>query len=444
MKRFFYTLLLSACTASSLLAHALLVEGERPVSDLDTMPANNVNDTLMIEQNTEPFTTQVEPMSDEEQLFYDAEYNAKHFEPWMLSQLDLSEGEKTWQFKYAKQETYRRNGERIPTSWYEQQIANSNFEAFNSVAQPGIVIHHTDMKLYPSDSEIYYDPRRVGEGFPFDYNQNSAVHINTPIFISHFSQDHAWAYVKTAYAFGWVSADDIALVSSAFQSAFQNGKYAITITDNLNIVEKKKNLSLVKMGTLFPIDYQKRYYLFAGKDKKGYAYLKYFRANKINLISKKPIKFNPKNIAFISKQLVGEPYGWGGKLQSRDCSALTRDFFAPFGIYLPRNSSQQARESMGEYISLAGLDQKTRKEMIVSHAKPFRSLLYVPGHITLYLGEKNGEPIILHNYWGVRLKSGDKYIMGRAIITTTHPGAERPDVREPSMLSNTLRGVVNF
>jgi len=71
-------------------------------------------------------------------------------------------------------------------------------------------------------------------------------------------------------------------------------------------------------------------------------------------------------------------------------------------------------------------------------------MLFVPGHITLYLGEKNGEPIILHNYWGVRLKDGSKKVMGRAIISTTQPGAELSNIKKKSMLINTLTGIVNF
>ena len=38
-----------------------------------------------------------------------------------------------------------------------------------------------------------------------------------------------------------------------------------------------------------------------------------------------------------------QPYGYGGLYDNRDCSAMTRDLFAPFGLYLPRNSSEQAR-----------------------------------------------------------------------------------------------------
>ncbi len=45
-------------------------------------------------------------------------------------------------------------------------------------------------------------------------------------------------------------------------------------------------------------------------------------------------------VAKIAKEFYNEPYGWGGKMMTRDCSAMTRDFFTPFGIFLMRNSSK--------------------------------------------------------------------------------------------------------
>ncbi len=53
------------------------------------------------------------------------------------------------------------------------------------VNRAGVIVRHTDIKLYPTDEEFYYNVNRTGEGFPFDYNQNSSIYINTPIFISH-------------------------------------------------------------------------------------------------------------------------------------------------------------------------------------------------------------------------------------------------------------------
>ena len=161
-----------------------------------------------------------------------------------------------------------------------------------------------------------------------------------------------------------------------------------------------------------------------------------------NTIAKKPIAFNAHNVALIARQFYNEPYGWGGRNECRDCSATTRDFLGPFGIFLRRNSGKQAKD--GIPISIKGLPKEVKKKVIIENAEPFRSLLHVPGHIVLYLGEYRGEPVIMHTYWGIRKNDGSKLITGRTIITTTEPGKERRDVRERSKLIHTLKTIVNF
>jgi hypothetical protein len=443
MKNIMLSIFILTTYTNLLIAQTTLSLGKRSATNIDFMQKNEIQDTTRIKQDPTPFTKNIELMSADEQLEYDRIYNEKFFAPWMQSSVELSKGAKTWQFKYAKEKTYRSDGGRIPKSWYKYEITNSNFKNSDTVNIPAITLRHTDLRLYPSSRGIYYDPKRAGEGFPFDYSQNSSVHMNTPIMISHYSVDQLWVYSQTSFASGWIKVEDIAFTTLDFQNKFQNGNYAISVKDNLNLSDDNGEISLVKMGTIFPIHPKTKKYLMAKKNEKGFAKLSEITVNDVDIIAHKPIKFNQYNLAYISKQLVGEPYGWGGKEKCRDCSALTRDFFAPFGIYLPRNSRQQAN-SGAEFMSLKGLLAAQKKQTIVSYAKPFRSMLFVPGHITLYLGEKKGEPIILHNYWGVRLNDGSKRVMGRAIISTTTPGSELADVRKRSMLINTLTGIVNF
>lgn len=94
------------------------------------------------------------------------------------------------------------------------------------------------------------------------------------------------------------------------------------------------------------------------------------------------------------------------------------------------------------------ITQDVAKQVVVkaigTDGRACRSLLIVPGHVTIYLGQRNGEPIIMHDYWGARLKNGTKHILGRSVITTTKVGKERPDVKEKSMLINTISGLVSF
>jgi cell wall-associated NlpC family hydrolase len=354
----------------------------------------------------------------------------------------LSWKQKNWQFVFAKQRIYTRYGKRLSKKWFKYQIRNSNFKQYQSVLKPAITLRHTDLKIYPTKQDFYYNPKRTGEGFPFDYNQNSSVNINTPLLVSHYSKDRKWVYIRCSYAYGWLPTSDIAFVDYKFRKKFMNNNYAVSIRDNLFIKDKKFK-TIVKLGTIFPIDSKSKKYIIASKNKKGYANIKLLKAERKWIIAKKPIAFTPSNVALISKQLVGEPYGWGGKMQARDCSSLTKDFFAPFGIFLRRNSKEQSHDGK-RVTKLRWLSAKKKKEMILKKAKPFRSLLYVGGHVTLYLGEKKGEPIIMHNYWGSRLNNRKKRVFGRSIITTTEIGKERKDIKKRAMLLNTFSKIINF
>ena len=425
-----------------LFCDAILITGQRPKTLLDKMPSKDVADTRSIKQDTTTFSLQVKSMSRWEQSRYDREYNRKFFKPWFRKKMNLSWRQKNWQFLFARQRMYSRYGSRISRKWFRYQIRNSNFKAYESVLKSAITVRHSDIKIYPTKQDFYYNPKRTGEGFPFDYNQNSSININTPLIVSHYSKDKKWVYIRSSYAYGWLPVSDIAFVSKYFKKQFMNNNYAVTLRDNM-FVKNRGFKSIVKLGTIFPIDVKSKKYMMATKTKSGYAKVTLLKAKKKWTIAKKPIAFNPSNVAMISNQLVGEPYGWGGKMMARDCSSMTKDFFAPFGIFLRRNSREQRYDGK-RVVSLRWMSAKKKKRIILEKAKPFRSLLYVGGHITLYVGQRKGEPIILHNYWGARLNNQKKRIFGRAILTTTQIGKERKDIKKKAMLLNIFSKIINF
>ena len=428
---------------SSLNAAYTLKESKRVKSSIDRMPKNSVKDMKSIPQDPAFYAKQIKPFSKSHQKNLDKKYNKKYFKPWDLNAISIPQKDFGWETRFVrKKPIYRSNGRVIPSSVYEGWIHNANMSELNSKKYKAITIRRTDVKALPTTNTFYRDPKRVGEGFPFDYNQNSAHHINIPLFVSHFSRDKQWAFVRGSYAFGWVKVKDIALVSSSFRKMFRNGSYAMTIKDNLRLYDGTTSVSLVKLGALFPISSDNKHYLVAKRNKNGQARIEKVTVVNPKTIAKKPLAFNAKNVAMLAKEFYGEPYGWGGRNECRDCSATTRDFLGVFGIFLRRNSSKQAKDGKPTYIK--GLKKPAKKRKIIQEAQPFRSLLYVPGHIVLYLGQYKGEPVIMHTYWGIRKKNGSKLVTGRTIITTTEPGKERRDVMERSKLINTLKTIVNF
>ncbi len=420
-----------------------IYKGKRPLNKfIKNMHFNNIADFKNIPQNLYFYSQQIIPFKDEEIKNYKKEFINRWFEPWNQDSINEPYEDLTWQFRYVKRrKIYNIYKERVPEALIKYWIKNSNFDQLDTLKLKAITIKHSNLRAFPTSYAIFRDPKRYSGRYPFDMAQHSSIEINTPLYISHYSLDKKWAFVHAPYAFGWIKREDIALVDSNIISTFYSNPLYVLIRDNSILKKDKKFITYIKMGALFPYDKIKKYpiVIFKENSKAKIGYIKNYQ----KFIKRWPLKFNPINVAYIASQLKDEPYGWGGVGYCRDCSATTKDFFAIFGIFLKRNSSDQSKEGV-RWINLKGLSIKERKRRILEYAKPFRSLLYVPGHIGIYIGRYKNEPIILHTYWGIRLKNWDKYPLSRTIITTLQPGIERDDLRVKSTMSRTLQKIINF
>ncbi|MBK6849635.1 MAG: C40 family peptidase [Proteobacteria bacterium] len=97
--------------------------------------------------------------------------------------------------------------------------------------------------------------------------------------------------------------------------------------------------------------------------------------------------------------LLHQPYGWGGTGHRRDCSRLLMDLFASFGIDLPRSSAQQAAAGV-ERLAVAGWPDTLKAQAIARSAQRGVVLLYLPGHVMLYVGQLGAQLYALHSLSG--------------------------------------------
>jgi hypothetical protein len=160
----------------------------------------------------------------------------------------------------------------------------------------------------------------------------------------------------------------------------------------------------------------------------------------------KPLPLHPAWLARIGNQMMGQPYGWGGLFAWRDCSSTVRDLFVPFGIWLPRNSAAQGRS--GNFLPLDGLDGADKERLIRTSGVPFMSLLWMRGHIMLYLGQYRDESVVFHNIWGLRIvEEGDddaRHVLGRAVVSGLRPGRELPALQDGAILLDRLLGMATL
>ena len=66
--------------------------------------------------------------------------------------------------------------------------------------------------------------------------------------------------------------------------------------------------------------------------------------------------------------------------------------------------------------------------MILKQGIPYLTLLWMKGHIMLYMGTYEEKILVFHNFWSVGPKdwmgSRERKIVGHAAITTLQPGME--------------------
>ncbi len=87
-----------------------------------------------------------------------------------------------------------------------------------------------------------------------------------------------------------------------------------------------------------------------------------------------------------------------------------------------------------------------RKKFIKQNAIPFLTLIYLRGHIMLYIGTKDDEPLVMHNVWGgVRTRNFLKErrnIIGKTVITTLEPGIELFNADLSKTIIQRVQGIV--
>ena len=373
-------------------------------------------------------------------------YDIKYFEPWNYTEPPFSKEDILWPFSsYTFDKSFGENLKPLRQEWFEKMKDNGNYELFGTLNKKAISLSYLHLRNFPTHKPVFKDPSIAGEGFPFDYMQNSGVHANEPLFISHFSKDGKWAYVFTAYATGWIEKKGFAFIDDAVSKSWQDAEQIELIDEYYPIKDLDDNF-------VFQSRVGMRLALIA-INKTGYIALA-ITAGKNNSASYTKVKipldiakqgklvFNAKNLERITNLMLQSHYGWGGLYQEKDCSSMLRDLYAPFGIWLPRNSFQQAR--VGKVIPLDKLSNDEKKSSILEHAIAFETLLYKKGHILLYLGEYNGKISVLHNVWGVRTiddgKEGRK-VIGKAVISSLDLGKERKNYDESKSILSQLNSM---
>ncbi len=364
-------------------------------------------------------------LSSTEQKAEAAKFTRIFFGAWQQERAGFSK--KTFENTFGRARGYQGTQPWTTAQW-DMLKYNGDIVSYPNIQRPAITLRQTPLRELPTLQVRYSKPTPNPAASPFDYFQYSTLAPGFPVYVSHMSRDKQWYFIENSIAGGWVQAKDVAFVDASFMQKYQNRPLVALIRDKVRV----DTIGHAYIGAVFP-QVKKSSGEFTvyvpARGSNSMASIQTVSISRLDAVNI-PMPITAQNIAQVGNVMMGQLYGWGGHNELRDCSSTLRDMFTPFGIYLPRNS--RAQYNSAYTYPLSGLTLEGKKEAVRRHGKPFLTMIWMPGHIGLYVGTENGEPGMFHNVWGIRVDEqgmdDDRHIIGRAVVTSLEVGKELPNL----------------
>ena len=243
------------------------------------------------------------------------------------------------------------------------------------------IVGETPLWCVPMTTGLYTAPTGPSSiDLEFDRNQCASLHLGDLVRVIRRGQ--GWAYVDAGHSVGWIeeptSASPIGPAIARASVLDDRERPSAWVLDDWTPPEQPE-LSL-RAGTRLPIE--------------GDAIEVPTRAGKVGVhvgpdapIQTTPLPLTRRHLLERAFAMLGDPYGWGGRAGYRDCSSMVFDLFAQFDLLLGRNSAVQSQLGV-ETIELAGQSDQAKRAAIRAAAERGVVLLYMPGHIMIYLGHE--------------------------------------------------------
>ncbi len=328
--------------------------------------------------------------------------------------------------------------------WIDDIERNMNLQQFGQAPHyaPNARAIATDALLVrelPTMDPSFYSHRLAGQGYPFDNLQISSVRPGTPLYVLGHSVDGAWDYVQTPDVQGWVQAHGVGTVDDAFVSTWAHrpgDAWGVVTVASLPVSDTSGTFRFdATMGTLLPMAantasasvqvpasgaarLHRHAVLVPARDIDGRAVIRQALLDDTG-VAPAPIAATPHHLAILMESLIGRPYGWGNMNFYNDCSSELQSIFAAFGVLLPRHSSAQM--TAGDMTDLTSQTPAQRLAYLMEHGKPMRTLIYIGGHVMLYLGNttRDGQtvPLVYQDIWGLSpADNSRRAVIGGSVI----------------------------
>ncbi len=340
-------------------------------------------------------------------------------------------------------------GLKLDDSFWETTSNNVQSSELFSVPMYGFSTRLTNVRKYPTETMAF----RTSEDREFDQFQDTTLHTFEPVVVTAKSHDELWYYIQSTTYTGWVKQSDIALCSrEEFHTIYKTKDICIVANSSVATQAQPYDSQIscipVEFGAVLPLSkradesignqshHGNLRVLLPLSDANGKFYTKEAFIRKSSGVHTGYLPFTRKTIVQMAFSLLGERYGWGGRFGHHDCSSFVMDIYRTAGVQLPRDAGDQ-EHALPNHIKISDHATREQRHELLCQLSA-GDLLFMPGHVMMYLGLLNGEHYMIHDFSG-HYENGNRIPINQIMVTpvTIYAG-------EAKTYLESLTGVLNL
>lgn len=279
----------------------------------------------------------------------------------------------------------------------------------------GLVVRRADMRTFPTRDRVYNAPP-PGD---IDRFQEHALFPGEGVAILHRSADGAWLFAQSYNYAAWIEADSVALTDRDTMLDYLSAPRFLVVTGSKVHTTYNPDVPAVSelqldMGTRLPLvapgaaghevhgqnPFTSHVVRLPTRGEAGRLELELALIARSQDVTAGYLPYTKENVIRQSFKFLGERYGWGHSYNGRDCSGLVSEVYKSFGIVIPRNSGDQARSAIGKNLRFTDDTPADEKVRALRDLEP-GSLIFIPGHVMMHIGDVDGEPYVIHDVHGL-------------------------------------------
>jgi hypothetical protein len=302
-------------------------------------------------------------------------------------------------------------------------IVNNRALAAIPATQPtryGMAVERAALRAFPTTLRVFSSAGDTD----IDRFQESALFPGDPVAIAHASADGQWLFVVSPRYAAWIEARAIAEGDRASVLGYgMRSPYRVVTGAKPRTVFTREEPRLselqLDMGVRIPLANAAPDQPVNGQHPYSSWILDLpvrnadgrlaFAPALLPKIADSAADYLPLTRANLIRQafrFLGERYGWGHAYNGRDCSGFVSEVYRSMGVELPRNTSDQAVSPVFARTRFeAGASRAER--MAAIDALDVGDLIYIPGHVMMFLGRIDGMPYVIHDTNGGTVLGAD-------------------------------------